>query len=691
MVLLKRLIRCSQRDSPRHTDPSGAEKIDACLSNLAAIDQTRFLSQVLNRSEHACSWILKNDKFISWQESSTSRLLWITAKAGYGKTTVAAHICQMISTQPTPGTQCAQLYFFFQKSSHVKIAPAALRTIVRQLVDQIPAVLPILLRRHDLLSAKGDFEWSWENISGVLGEMLEELPLDTGVYIVLDALDEWEAESRMLILDWIQVLVEGNNPSTTFRSSLVTGRPDGGMMDQLSSFPTLDITETDTAVDIRALIHSRMERFASHRHLEPEVTRRIVQFLESNARGMFLWVVLIMKELEKRDERLSDEVIASKLSRTPLTLIDTYEAILHNAPQSRKQDMWRIFRWLLFGMRSLSLAELEIGLCLETGTSSWHDFEGDLKFLCGSLTRLGGPRKEVFFVHKTARDFLEAFPRNASTADVGGLDMDTHAAHEHLATVCVEYLLRDEIFWGWRPPRNRTHSVYVDMMQEFLGRHIFVRYAIESWAFHIRAVGTPSPTLSTMIRRLLSGQTRRDDIMILTFFINKQTTWNVPQGHSPLHLAAYFNIPWLAQKYTSDDKSLLHATTAMKDTPLIWASEMGSTECVKILLDAGADPNEVEIDGWSALHWAARNGHLGVARLLLDHGANLGQRARGGHTPLDWAIDREHWDVARVLGRRSDSDELGRLDRTSQLQQLRGQTGSMHVTPNTGKLWDYRP
>ena len=127
----------------------------------------------------------------------------------------------------------------------------------------------------------------------------------------------------------------------------------------------------------------------------------------------------------------------------------------------------------------------------------------------------------------------------------------------------------------------------------------------------------------------------------------------------------------------------MHATTAMNDTPLIWASEMGSTECVKNLLDAGADPNEFEVDGWSALHWAARNGHLGVATLLLQHGASLSQRDRRRHTPLDWATDRGHWNVAGVLEGWCGRNELGRLDSTS--------IASMHATQNTRQLWDCRP
>jgi hypothetical protein len=146
---------------------------------------------------------------------------------------------------------------------------------------------------------------------------------------------------------------------------LVTGRPDGDIIDQLSGSLTLAIEDADTANDIPVLIHSQVEKLAQRRRLSPDTARTIVQFLETNAQGMFLWVVLIMNELERRDERLSDEVIASKLSRIPLTLIDTYETILNNTSPTRKQDMWRIIRWLLFGSRSFTVAELENGLCLE--------------------------------------------------------------------------------------------------------------------------------------------------------------------------------------------------------------------------------------------------------------------------------------------------------------------------------------
>ena len=341
----------------------------------------------------------------------------------------------------------------------------------------------------------------------------------------------------------------------------------------------------------------------------------------------------------------------------------------------------------------ITLAELETGLCLETGITSWHDFVGDLKFLCGSLIRLDGPQEEVSFVHQTARDFLEAFSRNLSVAVVDGIVLNAHIAHEHLAETRVQYLNKEEISRGLDQLQGgfRTQTDYKDMESNFLGRHPFLRYAVESWAFHTRSISTPSSAFSTTIRSFLSSRIRRDDIMTFTYIIMKQVTWGIPYNQTPLHLAAYFNIPWLAQRYISINKSSVHAVTGVNDTPLIWASEMGSTECVTILLDAGADPNEFEVDGWSALHWAARNGHLDIATMLLEHGASLSQEDKGGHTPLDWAVDREHWDVAGVLERWSNGNELPGFYDTSRILALRRTTLRKYATRNIGQLWDYRP
>ena len=141
--------------------------------------------------------------------------------------------------------------------------------------------------------------------------------------------------------------------------------------------------------------------------------------------------------------------------------------------------------------------------------------------------------------------------------------------------------------------------------------------------------------------------------------------------------------------YIAQDQASVNAVSQMDDTPLIWASEKGSTECVKKLLDAGADPNKFEFDGWSALHWASRNGHLEAVRLLLEHGARLDQRDYQSHTPLDWAIDREHWEVVEIL-----HDHVSKWENTTHFS---GQKHSpnepvINLSSQTpGSLFDFRP
>ena len=128
-----------------------------------------------------------------------------------------------------------------------------------------------------------------------------------------------------------------------------------------------EITIEDTASDIAALINSKVNQFASRRSLDDQTKQKLATSLLDRAKGTFLWVVLVLKELERRDERLTDELIASRLEKAPTTRVTTYEAILKTPPASRQSDLWRIIRWLMNARRVLAVSELERALCLELG------------------------------------------------------------------------------------------------------------------------------------------------------------------------------------------------------------------------------------------------------------------------------------------------------------------------------------
>ncbi len=72
--------------------------------------------------------------------------------------------------------------------------------------------------------------------------------------------------------------------------------------------------------------------------------------------------------------------------------------------------------------------------------------------------------------------------------------------------------------------------------------------------------------------------------------------------------------------------------------PVADAAMRGDLEGVRSLLEQGADANEAQGDGMTALHWAARHGHAEMAQLLITAGANVSAATRiGRYTPLHLA------------------------------------------------------
>lgn len=84
------------------------------------------------------------------------------------------------------------------------------------------------------------------------------------------------------------------------------------------------------------------------------------------------------------------------------------------------------------------------------------------------------------------------------------------------------------------------------------------------------------------------------------------------------------------------------------------ASQYGYLEVMRMLLDAGEDPNHYNPVGGHShttpLHQAAGYGHLDVVRLLVEHGAKLDWKdTRWNSTPAEWARHEGKADVETYL------------------------------------------
>lgn len=74
------------------------------------------------------------------------------------------------------------------------------------------------------------------------------------------------------------------------------------------------------------------------------------------------------------------------------------------------------------------------------------------------------------------------------------------------------------------------------------------------------------------------------------------------------------------------------------DIKLADAAEFGKTAECRKLIEAGADVNEFEWQGWKVLHCAVLSGNAGTVKLILDNGADVDAQTDGGLTPLHIAV-----------------------------------------------------
>ena len=95
-------------------------------------------------------------------------------------------------------------------------------------------------------------------------------------------------------------------------------------------------------------------------------------------------------------------------------------------------------------------------------------------------------------------------------------------------------------------------------------------------------------------------------------------------------------------------ESLNYTVRRGGSTALLFAARAGDAESAKLLIDAGANPNDESADGLPALTLAAYSGHGETAKVLLERGADP-NAAAVGFTALHAAVLRSDLPLVRTL------------------------------------------
>jgi ankyrin repeat protein len=116
-----------------------------------------------------------------------------------------------------------------------------------------------------------------------------------------------------------------------------------------------------------------------------------------------------------------------------------------------------------------------------------------------------------------------------------------------------------------------------------------------------------------------------------------------------LHLAAQQNNVEMIRLLLVHNAAVDARTVPGKVAPIHMAAGRGQLDAIAALLDAGADKEAADENGWTALHWAAHSGQDRAVAFLLKSGFNPDAKRKGGESAADVAQAAGYSEIAATI------------------------------------------
>ncbi|KAM7203839.1 hypothetical protein V8F20_003845 [Naviculisporaceae sp. PSN 640] len=475
------------------------------------------MMSVPKRVEGTCEWFQTHEKYRAWLSASDGGLLLLSADPGCGKSVLSRFLIHEVL--PTKRPEDIICYFFFKDSPDQNNTPAALCAVIHQILSRNRGLADKV--RYDIL----------ENGTGltakerVLWRILEKLIMEvrrmgSNIIWVLDALDECQREGRLSIVEHIRSELE-RNVNTLPRASdpplgkvriLVTTRGYPEIIKLFRGFAKgciLLAGENKSEVEqiqqeIALVVNHKLDNLAADRKLSDKKKQEIRKHLvrKGGQQRTYLWVQLVFEVLESNHlDKLA--VWRGIINKLPQTVYDAYDDLLKKVGEMSDKERDRVMMLLRLMIAAFRPLHLRTAILLlnareaieeeleEELESDEEDYDEDLELesdesfrswvlgACGIFITVYDD--QLFFIHQTAKEFLQASKKTCSSTPPQGSmtfrqSISEAEAHRTMAESCIalwKYGVRSKVSCGDEfAKHNDEDSGY--------------RYCIELWAQHFR-------------------------------------------------------------------------------------------------------------------------------------------------------------------------------------------------------------
>jgi ankyrin repeat protein len=492
-----------------------------------------FSSASTARSTDTCNWMLERETFKRWIKTPGSsekktKLLWIHAGPGFGKTVLCARLIQRL--QETKSVPVA--YFFVISDDKSRRDPAA---ILRSWIFQIATSSETALQKIDTCCKT---KTKSNPLVQEIWELFRDMIKQKRYCFVVDGYDECTTvdnetkyQTHNVRSQFLRKLI--SQCSDTQSLFLIVSRDQDDIrsaLDSATGHPGIEYTDykistTDTRADVMSFSRAMTGEILAKKAgtLQEEIAAEAAK----RADGLFLWINLLRKRLDEERGQNAKRLVAA-VRQMPDGLENAYKqefSRLLGLKGDQKERAMAILRWVLFASRPMKVRELAEALLLnsedalnqyphdelpdawETGQIDEDYISSNIRLTCGSLVELrssrpGTPLAEhtVHFVHFSVKEFLlRPVDGQDSQKRIDAVCFpDASTEHDRLARLCLQYLCYDE--FGSKAP-------HVTAMNKRLHLYPFLGYAAKFWYTHAIKDRDMSPDVRRTAVRLFDPHT----------------------------------------------------------------------------------------------------------------------------------------------------------------------------------------
>ena len=456
------------------------------------------LYQVRAKLDGTCDWIASNDIFERWVKPEPSisrdRFLVISGTHGCGKSVLASSIVARLEK-----AKQHTLFFSFSSSDGIRqTSENLIRTLLWQLLQETADKESVDSVHRLSLNGQPTISELWEAFGRIASTMAKP------VYCVVDGIDECIDYNHTVSITIMQILE--NSPGLRI---LLLGRPHVFQAHSGNSpFVAIEITSAMLSQDIEALINYEVAK--SDILSLPEFRKNVYETLKGKSDGMFLWVRLMVDDLNKSS---SKSEFSERLQNLPCGLEKAYQLLfLHLSERLDKYELRLAQTTLAFTItscRPLHFDELRYAFAVYCRSleSMAHPLEQYLLLqppqrildVTGGLISMTDGVLRL--IHSSVKEFLiRPEDQWICEPDVAVVDfrVDIMLTHRSFAWLCLDYMNLEKDERILKPDTSQS-------IQTLSDSYPLLGYATLYTFFHLNRSGSPCSVTLTKIESVLKS------------------------------------------------------------------------------------------------------------------------------------------------------------------------------------------